>query len=156
VTPAEQARRILEALQCGQRCPCESAFRRGFGATHCPAHDDAKPSLSVGVKNNLVLVHCQARSCDQHTAIAALHERGLWPDVSRNGHVTPPPIIYPYPDENGTLLFQVVREPGHRFRMIVERGPMTTAQLVAETGKNLRIVERAARKAGLVASWQAP
>jgi putative DNA primase/helicase len=44
----------------------------------CPAHDDRKPSLSIGTGNDgKVLVRCHA-GCEQRDLIAALRERGLW------------------------------------------------------------------------------
>jgi hypothetical protein len=44
----------------------------------CPAHDDRKPSLSIGEgQDGTVLVHCHA-GCDQRDVIAALNASGLW------------------------------------------------------------------------------
>ncbi len=44
----------------------------------CPAHDDARPSLSISDgKNGKVLFHCFA-GCEQARVIAALKSRGLW------------------------------------------------------------------------------
>jgi hypothetical protein len=44
----------------------------------CPAHDDRKPSLSIGEgQGGTVLVHCHA-GCDQRDVIAALNASGLW------------------------------------------------------------------------------
>jgi hypothetical protein len=40
--------------------------------------------------------------------------------------------------------------------LVREQGGLTTQQLAEATGKPARIVERAARRAGLVASWTAP
>jgi hypothetical protein len=53
----------------------------------CPAHDDRKPSLSIGEgQGGTVLVHCHA-GCDQHDVIAALNTSGLWAfDVRRPLH----------------------------------------------------------------------
>ena len=45
----------------------------------CPAHDDAKPSLSIcDADDGKVLVRCHA-GCDQQQVIAILRSRGLWP-----------------------------------------------------------------------------
>ena len=64
---------IREALACGRPgCPC----KRSAGNTHCPAHNDPGPSLSVTTKDRL-LVHCFA-GCPQTAVIDALAERGLW------------------------------------------------------------------------------
>jgi putative DNA primase/helicase len=50
----------------------------------CPAHDDKTPSLSIqeGVDSTL-LVHCFA-GCGQALVIAALGDRGLWPNGDRH------------------------------------------------------------------------
>lgn len=72
------ARRILEALACGRTsCPCVASARHGSGNTHCPGHDDHRPSLSVSAQGDKLLVRCQA-SCAQDAVVAALKERGLW------------------------------------------------------------------------------
>lgn len=75
--------KILTALTCGNRCPCEYAARRGWGAVHCPAHSDPSPSFSVKEKDGRVLVHCFA-GCDQSNVIDALREKGLWPKYEPN------------------------------------------------------------------------
>src|SRR5262245_6746054 len=46
----------------------------------CPSHDDKNPSLSIREVNGKVLVHCHA-GCPQHSVIAALRSRGLWPGI---------------------------------------------------------------------------
>jgi hypothetical protein len=51
--------------------------RHGSGNTHCPAHGDADPSLTVHAKGDRVLVHCHA-GCSQGDVIEALRRRGLW------------------------------------------------------------------------------
>jgi putative DNA primase/helicase len=50
----------------------------------CPAHDDKTPSLSIreGLDGTL-LVHCFA-GCGQALVIAALRDRGLWPNGERH------------------------------------------------------------------------
>lgn len=70
------ATRIRDALRCGRHgCPCR---RPGpVGGTHCPAHEDQHPSLSVSVRRGRVLVHCFV-SCSQEHVLAALRARGLW------------------------------------------------------------------------------
>jgi putative DNA primase/helicase len=50
---------------------------------HCPAHDDTNASLSVDERNGQLLVKCRA-GCPQTAVIAALRERGLWPDGRGN------------------------------------------------------------------------
>jgi putative DNA primase/helicase len=45
---------------------------------HRPAHEDGKPSLSVGNRSDgKVLVHCHA-GCERARVIAALSSRELW------------------------------------------------------------------------------
>lgn len=71
--PADQAAAIWDALSCGRpRCACQQ-----HKATHCPAHQDNSPSLSVTVKDGRLLLHCFA-GCSQQAVIHALRERGLW------------------------------------------------------------------------------
>jgi hypothetical protein len=50
--------------------------------TCCPAHEDRKPSLSIReADDGRILVHCHA-GCTQESVIAALRQRGLWPEQS--------------------------------------------------------------------------
>jgi hypothetical protein len=73
---------ILSDRACDRSgCACHTAARRGEGLTHCPAHDDRTPSLSVCDKGGKTLVHCKA-GCSQDRVIAALRERGLWGEES--------------------------------------------------------------------------
>lgn len=103
----------------------------------CPAHDDSSPSLSIKAGDNQpVVFHCHA-GCDQTAILAAL---GLtWENVSAprdeqrtQGEWTPAgeaTDVYPYLDEAGELLFQVLRVPqpggGKTFR---QRVPDPTAK----------------------------
>jgi len=106
---------IARGLACGKAgCPCGGAARTGRGQTHCPAHTDSSPSLSItSPEGGRVLVHCQA-GCSQDTVVAALRERGLWPEAQRASGQ--PAVTYDYADEQGNLLFQVVRKPGKVFQ----------------------------------------
>lgn len=87
----------------------------GYNA-RCPAHDDHNPSLSVtdGDKGGVV-VTCH-RGCDLDAVLAALalDRDSIRPprDGQRDGEWTPfgaPLDIYRYTDEDGALLFEVVR-----------------------------------------------
>lgn len=92
----------------------------------CPAHEDRNPSCSVTVRDGKLLVHCYA-GCRQKDVVAALRERGLWPepqirsDARRTSCGQPERTTgerrivteYNYSDEAGELLYQVLRyEPG--------------------------------------------
>jgi hypothetical protein len=52
-------------------------MRRGYGLTHCPAHEDEHPSLSIDERGAKVLFKCWA-GCSQAEVIAALRDRRLW------------------------------------------------------------------------------
>jgi len=97
----------------------------GFSA-RCPAHEDRNPSLSVSAgTTHPVVFSCQA-GCPPEDVLAAL---GLtWADLSAprerrdDGEWTPagPAVaVYDYRDENGELLFQVLRTASKDFRQRV-------------------------------------
>jgi len=113
---------ILEALGCGKHgCPCVAAVRKGSGNTHCPAHPDPSPSLTIKEEDGKVLWHCQA-GCKQDAVLDALRERGLWPKAkaapSPHSQPTTRRIVatYPYHDEAGLLLFETVLYEPKDFR----------------------------------------
>ncbi len=98
----------------------------GFSA-RCPAHDDHRASLSISAgRDQPVVLHCHTESCDPDDILNAI---GLtWEDLSKprerqdDGEWTPagPAIaVYDYRDENGTLLFQVLRTSAKDFRQRV-------------------------------------
>ncbi|SOB84235.1 DUF3987 domain-containing protein [Streptomyces sp. 1331.2] len=92
----------------------------------CPAHDDNSPSLSVGrgSRGADVVVHCHA-GCPTEDIVAALgltladlHDE---PREKRNDR--PVKVAeYPYCDENGTLLYTVVRYSPKTFRQYAADG----------------------------------
>ncbi|GAB4327244.1 MAG: hypothetical protein Kow0010_10740 [Dehalococcoidia bacterium] len=66
---------LREGLACGRpACPCA----RPGANTHCPAHDDLTPSMSVTARDGTLLVHCHA-GCPQDAVVEALRARALWP-----------------------------------------------------------------------------
>ncbi len=99
------AERILSCLKNVQQC--------GSGWTaRCPAHDDQKPSLSVSVGDDgRVLIHCHA-GCPSERIVQmlGLEMSDLFPTkLNGNGPERKIVATYPYTDENGRLLFEVVR-----------------------------------------------
>lgn len=122
-------REILAALQCGKpNCACAKGK-----VTHCPAHDDKTPSLSITDDNGKALFYCHT-GCDQSAVIAALKERGLWGSEARS----------PIPARNSrgglTATYQYLGPDG---AVLAEHGRFETS-----TGKTF-----AWRKAG--GSWDA-
>lgn len=91
---AADVRAIRDGLACGKsRCSC-----RTNGNTHCPAHPDDSPSLSVKAGARVpVIVTCHG-GCPQDAVIAALKDRRLWPETERRIVATggrKPAIKYP-------------------------------------------------------------
>lgn len=91
----------------------------------CPAHDDGKASLSVSAgKEHPVVLHCHA-GCDPQLILDRLHL--TWEDLTKPRQAKdewrePESQIvatYDYVDENGQMLFQVVRMAGKQFRQRV-------------------------------------
>lgn len=73
---------------------------RGWVA-RCPAHDDRKPSLSIGEgRDGTVLIHCHA-GCDQQRVLRALREAGYW-DAAGHLRNRSPTSVTPAPgDDDG-------------------------------------------------------
>jgi AAA domain len=92
---------------------------KGGWQARCPAHDDKIPSLSVSEREGKILLKCFA-GCEPAAIVAALNLRmaDLFVDgkPTGNGPGEKPEAVYPYSDENGDLLFEVVRFPGKQFR----------------------------------------
>ncbi len=110
MTTRLSGREIVAALRCGKpNCPCG---RPNSGLAHCPAHNDAHPSLSVTEKDGKPLIHCHT-GCTQQELIAALTERGLWGGRDESQSETPIPIrsgtrqlvrVYEFRDATGALI----------------------------------------------------
>jgi hypothetical protein len=92
----------------------------------CPAHDDDKPSLSIGGGATFVLLHCQA-GCATKDVLAAvgLVEADLYPPREKRSAARPKRAsenerkivaTYDYCDVDGTLLYQAVRYDPKDFR----------------------------------------
>jgi AAA domain-containing protein/Toprim domain-containing protein len=81
----------------------------------CPAHEDKNPSLSINVRSGRILVHCHA-GCSQEEVLAALgiEARELFLDaIDGKRQII---ATYDYVDEEGKLLYQVVRFEPKDFR----------------------------------------
>src|SRR6516162_3619500 len=82
----------------------------------CPAHSDRNPSLSISERNGKILLKCMA-GCVTQDVLAA--KRLTLADLN-NGHAAHDlqKIVetYPYLDEKGQLLFQVIRYEPKAFR----------------------------------------
>ncbi|MDP9115185.1 MAG: CHC2 zinc finger domain-containing protein, partial [Acidobacteriota bacterium] len=73
----------------------------------CPGHEDNNPSLSISEENGTLLVHCHG-PCDQGAVVEALKGLGLWPEGGQQpDHDIE--AVYNYTDEDGALLYQIVR-----------------------------------------------
>lgn len=85
----------------------------------CPAHDDKTPSLSIDEGDDGRVLLCCHAGChlDAILAGAKLGLADLFPPKATNGHKAGDEIIatYPYVDESGNLLFEVVRKTGKKF-----------------------------------------
>jgi hypothetical protein len=80
----------------------------------CPAHDDHKPSLSVTLNGYKILLNCKA-GCPTPQILARLNlsESDQFLDDSQTPTIE---ATYPYLDEHGQLLFEVVRYKPKDFR----------------------------------------
>jgi hypothetical protein len=90
VPAADAAAALRAALSCGrQGCACGRSAN-----THCPCpnHDegDRHPSLTVHVLAGKLLVNCK-KGTAQRELVAALKERGVWPDGEERTPIPPPP-----------------------------------------------------------------
>ncbi len=96
------------------RFPKARKVRDGFMVS-CPAHADKNPSLHLSEKDGKLLVHCYA-GCSTEAVLAALgiEARDLFLDASACERRVV--AEYPYSDESGRLLFQVVRFEPKDFR----------------------------------------
>jgi DNA-binding transcriptional ArsR family regulator len=78
----------------------------------CPAHDDRNPSLSIKTAGTKILLHCFAGCSIESIAQAiGLEVKDLHLDEPK----AQPNTFYEYQDEQGNLLFQVVRSPQKKF-----------------------------------------
>ncbi len=95
----------------------EEVRRSGEGWTaRCPAHDDREPSLSVALgADGRILVNCHAGCRTEHICAAlGIAVSDLFADTKSPARE--PIATYDYMDQDGTLLYQVVRFPPKDFR----------------------------------------
>jgi hypothetical protein len=68
---------LLRALACANpHCLCHRSVAQGRGLTHCPAHGDEHPSLSVSQGRVAALWKCWA-GCDRRAVTQAIKDLGL-------------------------------------------------------------------------------
>jgi putative DNA primase/helicase len=90
--------------------------RSGSGwQASCPGHDDKNPSLSITVRDEKILVYCHA-GCSQETVLGALKIEARELFLKAGDSKARVVAEYPYTDDNGRLLFQVVRLEPKNFR----------------------------------------
>ncbi len=90
----------------------------GWGwMARCPAHDDGRRSLAVriGKDSGDLLLKCHA-GCDFESVLSAAGIERTECYIKRSGTVSKEVTSYDYRDENGNLLFQVVRFEPKEFR----------------------------------------
>jgi hypothetical protein len=100
----------------------------GKWMTRCPAHEDRTPSLSIKEGEKGIVLHCHA-GCTTDAVCSALGLKlsDLFSDnghSQRNGSPSQIAATYPYHDEAGKVLFEVVRYSPKDFR---QRKPDATA-----------------------------
>lgn len=81
----------------------------------CPAHADKDPSLSIDVRDGRILVHCHA-GCSQEAVLAALGIEARYLFLAAGDSEQLIVATYDYADEEGKLLYQVVRLEPKGFR----------------------------------------
>jgi putative DNA primase/helicase len=108
----------------------------------CPAHDDRKPSLAISEGHDgRALLHCHA-SCSTEQVLAALDLRveDLFPPREhRNDSSKREVAAYPYTDETGELLYEVVRFAPKDFR---QRRPDGRGGWIWKLGDTRRVLYR--------------
>lgn len=88
---------------------------QNYWIARCPAHEDRNPSLSITEGDDgRILLKCHT-GCNLDSILAALDLRAadlFQDDPNRSEQET---AVYPYENEQGDVLYEVVRFPGKRF-----------------------------------------
>jgi hypothetical protein len=89
----------------------------------CPAHPDRNPSLSGKQGDIRVVLTCHA-GCQEDAILDALDlkKADLFDDKPNGNAANTVLDSYDYVDENGALLFTVLRKPGKRFEQVPASG----------------------------------
>lgn len=133
----------------------------GSFTVRCPAHEDSTPSLSISPgRDHPIVMKCQAH-CSTEDICAAV---GLsWADICKpreddrrgNGDWKPAGTVatYEYRDENGALLFEVVRTASKKF---LQRRPDPTSRdgWAYKLGETRRVVYRLQKVLAAIAAGQ--
>jgi hypothetical protein len=104
----------MNALEVIEGLPGYRKTGQAQAEARCPAHDDKKPSLSIGRGHDgKILLHCQA-GCELQSILKALNleESDLFPE--RNGKA--PTHVYQYLTPGGKLAYEVLRFHPKDFR----------------------------------------
>ena len=120
----------------------ENVKRRGdHWEARCPAHEDRKPSLSITVgSNDRTLLKCHANcAIEDIVAAAGLQIRDLFVDEQPLNGSRRIVETYGYVDENGRLLFEVVRYEPKDFR---QRRPDGAGGWIWKLGDTRRVLYR--------------
>lgn len=106
----------MTAAEIAQRLNAKTNGKRDHWEACCPAHEDSSPSLSVSIaRNGGTVLYCHAGCRTEDVCAAAgLTLADLMPEEGRTSKRID--ATYDYTDENGVLLFQVVRYFPKEFR----------------------------------------
>jgi hypothetical protein len=128
------------------------APRAGSADWRCPAHDDSTASLSVTVGIKGVVLHCHA-GCETSKIVKAigLAMHDLFDSSSYKSPISEILSTYEYCDENGELLFQVVRYPNKKF---LQRRPNGQGSWEWKLGDSRKVLYRLPKVLEAVASGQ--
>lgn len=116
------------------------SHQQGRGRWQCPAHEDRNASLSVGEGDKRALVRCQA-GCDTKDVVAVLGltTADLFDEPRSNGSGLREVEAYPYVDEDGRGLYEVVRLDPKGFR---QRRPDGRGGWIWKLGDTPRVLYR--------------